>query len=165
LFVGRREKSVTCGQECYQEQHKALQRQRWAERPQRVAVRRCEGCDASFTIPATNSWRRYCTTKCATRAHRAGRGKYRERAKRAGVPYEPINKKVVFERDGWRCGICRRKVNRHLKYPDPMSASLDHIIPFALKGPHLYTNVQLSHLQCNVDKGAGCAGDQLALTG
>lgn len=87
---------------------------------------------------------------------------HRARARRFGVEYEPVNKWAVFERDGWRCGICRCKVNKKLRHPHPMSASLDHVIPMSLGGGHTYLNTQLAHLQCNVDKGAG-GTDQLAL--
>lgn len=33
-----------------------------------------------------------------------------------------------------------------------MSASIDHVVPMARGGPHLYTNVQCSHWVCNVLK-------------
>lgn len=32
----------------------------------------------------------------------------RKRAQRYGVDYEPFNRTDVFDRDGWRCGICAR---------------------------------------------------------
>ena len=129
-----------------------------------VEQRRCPQCSQDFSC-ASNSTRRYCTEQCAKRRMRTDRRHYRERARRAGVAYEPINKRKVFERDKWRCGICKRKVNPKLTYPHPMSVSLDHIIPMSLGGPHWYVNVQCSHLQCNVDKSNGSAGEQLALVG
>lgn len=74
-------------------------------------------------------------------------GDYKRRARRWGVAYEPINRLVVFRRDGWLCGICGDPVARE-------DASLDHVIPMSLGGPHLYSNVQCSHLLCNVRKAA-----------
>lgn len=66
---------------------------------------------------------------------------------------ELIDRDAVGERDGWRCGICRRGVDRTLAYPDPMSASLDHIVPLSLGGEHRLTNVRISHLTCNTARG------------
>lgn len=71
----------------------------------------------------------------------------------------------IYDRDGWRCGLCRRKVNSGLKYPHPRCASLDHIVPLSLGGEHVRANVQLAHLDCNVRKGARSAGEQLLLVG
>lgn len=58
----------------------------------------------------------------------------------------------VFERDGGRCGICGNKVNRSLRWPQPMSATLDHIAPLSRGGTHIWQNVQLAHLVCNLHK-------------
>lgn len=81
-----------------------------------------------------------------------GNGAFKARARRHGVPYEPINRRVVFDRDGWICGICGGPV-------DEADASLDHIIPMSVGGGHLYANVQCSHLRCNVRKGARHGGE------
>jgi len=43
-------------------------------------------------------------------------------------------------------------VDPSLKYPDPMSVSLDHIVPVSLGGMHAMSNVQCSHLFCNLSK-------------
>lgn len=60
----------------------------------------------------------------------------------------------VYERDGWVCGICGEPVDANLKHPNPLSPSLDHIVPLALGGRHSRANTQLAHLVCNVRKGA-----------
>ena len=48
------------------------------------------------------------------------------------------------------CGICGRPVDKELKAPDPMSPTVDHIIPVN-KGGHLtdINNLQLAHWICN----------------
>ena len=61
---------------------------------------------------------------------------------------------TVFERDGWVCGLCDEPVSRDAVYPDPLSASLDHVVPLSRGGAHSLENVQLAHLACNVRKGA-----------
>lgn len=75
--------------------------------------------------------------------------KYRKRAKHYGVPYVPINRRKVFVDDDWICGICKELVDKDLKYPDLMSASLDHIIPMSRGGGHVPDNVQCAHFLCN----------------
>ncbi len=71
------------------------------------------------------------------------------RALKYKAPFEPINDKRVFLRDGWICQICHKRVNKRFKHPNPMSASLDHIVPLSKGGTHTYANVQLTHLKCN----------------
>ena len=51
------------------------------------------------------------------------------------------------------CGICGRPVDKSLKYPHPMSATIDHIIPVAKNGhPSSLENLQISHMGCNRQK-------------
>lgn len=78
---------------------------------------------------------------------------HERRAKKYGVPFERFDKLDIYERDGWICGICLDHVDANLIYPDPMSASLDHVIPLSRGGGHLESNAQCSHLSCNVRKG------------
>lgn len=66
---------------------------------------------------------------------------------------EDIDLLTVAERDDWVCGICRKPVDGDLEYPDPMSKTTDHVRPLAKGGFHVWGNVQLAHLVCNVRKG------------
>ena len=61
----------------------------------------------------------------------------------------------IYERDGWRCGICGGDVDPGLQWPDPGSSSLDHIQPLSRGGEHLRINVRCAHLGCNSARGAG----------
>lgn len=81
----------------------------------------------------------------------------RRRALKRGADAEQITNVEVFERDGWVCGICSEPVDRAVLWPDPLSASLDHILPLSKGGSHTLANVQLAHLGCNVEKGARVA--------
>jgi HNH endonuclease len=47
--------------------------------------------------------------------------------------------------------------------PDPLSKSLDHLIPLSRGGTHEPANVSLAHLRCNVSRGAGRKPAQLWL--
>lgn len=90
----------------------------------------------------------YCCDQCKQKVTA-----HRRRAKKFdNGPIEFIGPELVYKRDGWVCGICGEPVNKDLEYPDPESASLDHIIPLAAGGTHTWDNVQLAHLRCNVEK-------------
>ncbi len=78
--------------------------------------------------------------------------KQNRRALKRTTQVEPISEKVVYLRDGWICQICHKRVDKRLKHPDPMSASLDHITPLSKDGAHTYSNVQLAHYICNISK-------------
>jgi len=71
---------------------------------------------------------------------------HRRRARVHGAGWEPVDRTVVFERDGWRCHLCGRRVRRS-------EASIDHLIPIADGGPHTYANVATAHLACNIRRG------------
>lgn len=78
-------------------------------------------------------------------------------AKRA---YEKA-KKVIFASQT-NCGICGRPVDFDKKFPDPWSATVDHIIPVIKGGaPAALENMQLAHLQCNRIKGSKMVQPQI----
>lgn len=58
------------------------------------------------------------------------------------------------------CGICGQPVDKTLKWPHPLSACVDHIIPIN-KGGHPFdlSNLQLAHMTCNRDKSDRIQGE------
>ncbi len=51
------------------------------------------------------------------------------------------------------CGICGKPVDFSLKYPHPLSPTIDHIIPLDKGGhPSDIANLQLAHFTCNRQK-------------
>lgn len=51
------------------------------------------------------------------------------------------------------CAICGKPVDFSLKYPHPLSPTIDHIIPLAKGGhPSDIDNLQLAHRCCNRQK-------------
>jgi len=62
--------------------------------------------------------------------------------------YDKNRKRILAEQEV--CALCGQPVDKHLKFPHPMSASIDHIVPIAKGGhPSAYENLQLTHLICN----------------
>ena len=136
-------------------------------RAEPLAGRECAVCGETFAPAMPHS--RYCSKECKRRCYvlrprrpyaqrftDAQREKsQRRRARKAGVNLDgKVYRTRIAERDGWVCGICAEPVDPSLAYPDPMSASLDHVIPLSRGGSHSPANVRLAHLGCNVRRGA-----------
>lgn len=117
----------------------------------------CSICGVAFLRIGRHGAPKACSPACARRTvayreMRANANQRRRAAKRTGT-VETVYRRKVYERDGWRCQLCQRPVKRDALAPDPLSPSLDHIIPLAAGGTHEYRNVQLAHFLCNSRKG------------
>ena len=67
------------------------------------------------------------------------------------LAFESNRKKILATQD--TCGICGKPVDKRLRYPHPLSACVDHIIPVAKGGhPSDINNLQLAHWTCNRQK-------------
>lgn len=78
----------------------------------------------------------------------------RRRARKLNNGVEYYKRQDIFDRDGGVCGICDGVVDPALVHPDPLSFSIDHVIPISKGGADAPSNVQTSHLECNVRKHA-----------
>lgn len=65
--------------------------------------------------------------------------------------FEAARRKILATQD--ICGICGKPVDKTLRSPHPMSATVDHIIPVSKGGhPSDLSNLQLAHRSCNREK-------------
>ena len=88
----------------------------------------------------------------------------RRRARKAAAPLiDDIDIVTLYQRDKGICSLCQGKVSLTPQWPDPWSASVEHIIPLAKGGPHAWFNVALAHLRCNMQKHDGIKTQQLRL--
>lgn len=56
----------------------------------------------------------------------------------------------IYESDRRRCWLCGNLVLLRYKWPDPRTASRDHVIPLADGGRDEPSNIRLAHLGCNI---------------
>jgi hypothetical protein len=120
--------------------------------------RRCGGCAAVRSSLSKRECRRrrkrihgnFCT--------------HRKRCRKAGVPYTPVSRRKIFDRDKWKCRLCGcRLLNSFTRIlgtrsVHPRSPTLDHVIPLAM-GPgvcpgHIESNLQAACWECNTKRGA-----------
>jgi 5-methylcytosine-specific restriction endonuclease McrA len=77
-----------------------------------------------------------------------------DHCRRAKYTRHKASVSVLANRDGTDCGICGEPVDMTIRMPDLMSASVDHIYPYARGGSHDPSNLQLAHNICNRRKSA-----------
>jgi hypothetical protein len=106
----------------------------------------CGECGATFTAKHPSA--RWCSKDCANRHW--GRVRARQRRKASTADYED---REIFERDGWRCHLCGKKVSRSTSRVHPEGATIDHIVPLSCGGDDVASNVATAHWRCNAIKG------------
>lgn len=124
---------------------------------------RCEACNQAFQALKMKS-RIYCSTKCRNSASTKKKALVRntswrlrqERLKAAKV--EKISPCKVFSRDNWTCWICSQPIDRTQRHPEPLAATIDHVIPISKGGDHTYSNVRCAHSRCNSVKNSKIIG-------
>lgn len=124
--------------------------------------RACAHC-GEVVPPVMRADARFCSERCNSAAHQVTR----KMAARVGEPRPGmlVSRAYIAERDRWRCGVCGERVHRSLRHPDPLSASIDHVIPVAHGGGNGPENLRLAHLRCNVSRRDTATDDQLMLVG
>jgi HNH endonuclease len=119
-------------------------------RRQPLTERHCLSCGKAF-MPARFAYAAFCSKACNQRARRAAYSAPRR-----------VLKTDIGERDRWRCRICGGRVAKWRRFPDPLSASVDHIVLTALGGSNDPANLRLAHLGCNKGRGGWTRGGDAA---
>ncbi len=63
-----------------------------------------------------------------------------------GSPVENVTPQEIYERDGGRCQLCKKPVERS-------EMTLDHIVPLSAGGGFTRMNLRLAHRICNSIRG------------
>lgn len=80
----------------------------------------------------------------------------KRRARQTLATVESVQRVVVYERDGGKCHLCGKRVNRKHWH-------LDHIVPLSQGGCHSYQNVAVACPACNQRKYNKMSQNQLRL--
>lgn len=104
--------------------------------------RACRRCGTAIPTTARVN-KQFCCESCQVCFNQEIR-----RARKRGLPSEPISRAEIFARDNYTCHICMKPIEDR-----PV---LDHLIPLALKDSpgHVWENVAAAHAHCNGSKGA-----------
>lgn len=112
--------------------------------------RACRDCSAPVTSHMPTPRCRPCDRERNRRKCQRRRDAGRGRAKHGGMTVFDLG-----DRDGWKCHLCRTRVDRALPWPHPKSPTFDHLIPVSDGGTDDATNLALAHAGCNSSRGAG----------
>jgi hypothetical protein len=159
-----------CGEKCLKPSSWKLPHCSWGCARKDCSAATCTVCDRPMSICfiGGNVEKRKANpvcNKCVLKRHKKACGDFKRRCRRFGVAYDcKIRRPDVFERDGYRCHICKRKTLRkyvvHRGRADPRSPTVDHH-PYPLSARirgHEWGNVRCACLKCNVKKGASWSG-------
>jgi hypothetical protein len=80
--------------------------------------------------------------------------RYSKNRKKIMSAGDKIDRMAVFDYFNWKCHLCDIEIDKFLRTPHPLAATLDHKIPLAVGGTHTWNNVAPAHLKCNEIKGA-----------
>lgn len=120
----------------------------------------CQQLDSTYegNVPSLNFTCAMCgehfVRKRKTALHQRSDKKLCDKCRRSREKRHKSSPGYLARRDGTTCGICGEQVDMRLTHPNPMCGSVDHIIPVAIGGTHDETNLQLTHLKCNLMKQA-----------
>lgn len=119
----------------------------------RVEPATCAQCGQGFLADK----RRYifCSAACSEAGKNRRNSKHvlARRARQRAATVENFRPEDIYERDNWVCQLCGDPIDRLGVAPEPLSRSIDHIVPIARGGEHSRANTQAAHLGCNVRKG------------
>lgn len=136
------------------QKHAAKRRSRYHADPEkgREAARKYAAANREQARERARLWRE-ANPERVREQRRVNRAVRRARERNAPV-VELVVPLKVYERDGWKCHLCKKAINKRRKHPDPLSASVDHLNPLSLGGDHSYANVAAAHLVCNLRRNA-----------
>jgi 5-methylcytosine-specific restriction endonuclease McrA len=150
-FIMDRRNAVYCSTACYRKGNQYRP-------PFEPFIKACENCGSEFTAKRSDA--RFCSTLCKNR----DAGRRRMRTAKDSFGALAYSDQEIFERDGWRCHLCGKRVSKTAPRMSPTGATIDHLVPRSLGGVDAPSNVATAHRQCNVNKNTRAANDQLRLS-
>lgn len=143
---------------CFRRARARMSREYWAAHyepvPRRDRLVDCAGCGEPFLRPAYSVAKKWCGP-CKKWAISDSWHRRRDRLKNGDLPSRDslvAVRRELYEQANGICQLCGTPVLPLMIAPDPMSATIDHIIPLAKGGRHTRDNIQLAHFICNSRK-------------
>ena len=135
-----------------------------------LLFRHCKRCDAPMI---KRNGRKYCGDECRRLNNIEHIMELYDAAASTGRVKEAMHWRremtnYLAERDGVKCGICRKRVDITLASGtrgDPMGPSIDHVVPRSQGGTNDLANLRLTHWVCNNKRGNRGGDEQLRLVG
>lgn len=142
----RNRECVLASQKVYREQHRtehSAANIAW----QRANPERYKETTRKFRDRHRDRLRQYHRDWSKAHPERVRANTHKRRARLRGVRFEKVDYAAVLRRDGYICHICGAAVSAS-------DLSFDHVIPIVHGGPHVMSNIKVTHLVCNLRKGA-----------
>jgi len=126
------------------------------------------GVSIFASAPLCSDCSRESQRRSRRKARKSGRKKHsnwRRRCRQYGGYFNPaVKRDAIFERDGYRCHVCKRKLPEKFSHDNPQSPTVDHHpVPLSKGGDHDWHNVRCCCWECNTRKGSSWDG-QMMLT-
>ena len=113
----------------------------------------CIRCGAVLEINISQGrFKLYCSRACLLSIHITASKASGEDTYLRGHWIVDSERQKIYERDGWICQICFAPVDPTVEWPDNMSPTLDHKIPWRIGDSHDPSVLQLAHKVCNSRK-------------
>jgi len=165
---GIEESCRTCGVFFYDnlERHHGVESLYCSESCESNAQLICVQCQVEFIVGKSVKNLRhlklsgFCSNQCnldfrnSRDADTAYKSSMRARALKFGAMYdESITRRLVFQKADGICYICKTKTHfENTEEYSPLLATVDHVIPWTKGGSHVWSNVELCCLRCNIKK-------------
>lgn len=127
----------------FEKYSKAIQR-----RKENARLCSCKQCGVQYTSIRKGAGT-YCSKKCTLKYAKKNRQHIARSSRKIGGGFSDIE---VFRAAKWRCKICGIKVHRATGKHSETQATIDHIVPMARGGLHVWGNVQCACQRCNASK-------------
>lgn len=122
----------------------------------------CRYCGLGFEYPRQFGKVKYCSSRCRV-SHLPPREPweykgcytgdyYSKKRRRRMAAGDRVDYLVIYDHYDWTCHLCHGTIDKMLMYPDPMCATIDHVVPLSGGGRHEWLNLAPAHLYCNSKK-------------
>jgi hypothetical protein len=165
---GIEEACRTCGVYFYDnlERHHGVEALYCCESCESGAELICVQCQTEFVVGKSTKKLRhlklsgFCSDQCnldfrnSRDADTAYKSSMRAKALKFGAEYdESITRRLVFQKANAICYLCNSKTHfENTEEYSPFLATVDHVIPWTKGGSHVWVNVKLCCLRCNIKK-------------